>query len=417
MIHDLDYYRKIQGLNGTNTRKEADLRLIKSELTRDFYNSIDCESVEINGEDSDLLITKSADATIKNITSKPDDALYLGDIVNWCDTNWIVDTIDADNRITNHGKMRRCNVTLKWLDENRVVHAYPGFCEDATKYGEGVTGGKIMQVPDFQIKVKVHLDEHSVKINRNKRFLLDASQYLPQIDVSGEHPSAFTVTRRNVLSGSHNGHGYAELTLVESAYSENDNPTLMIADYYNQDDVYVLTVSDDSNLTVARGKTYTLTCSATLNGIALDQTIFLFTSSDTSVATVSTAGKITGISNGTCVILVKAGNATQQINLTVEASSSTASIKIFAGDATIVYGQSKRIEFAAYQSGVEVSTTFSTSVSSLLGVASITSSGPNYVVITTLDDEDLIGEEFTLTVSSESLSASTEQKFTVGGWF
>lgn len=418
MNHDLDYYRAIQGSNGMTTAKETEIRLIKGELLRDFENSLDCEDVKINGVDSKLLITKAADATIKNVVSKPDETVYLGDIVNWCSTDWIVDTIDADNRITNRGKMRRCNITLKWLDEGNVVRSYPGFCEDATKYSDGVAGGKMMQIGEFQIKVKVHLDEHSAKINRDKRFLLDVVQFLPQMESTGSHPSAYIVTRRNVLTGFHNGHGFVELTMAETAYSENDNPTLMLADYYSPDDVYAITISNaDENLTVAKGANYTLSCSATKNGVALDQTSILFRSSNTAIATVSTTGKIKGIANGICIVTIKAGNARSDILVTIEDALTTATIKIFADDTTVVYGQNKIVKFAAYQNGIEVNATFNTSLNCASTIASISDSGSNYVVISVPDNDALIGATITLTVSSVALSAFATQILTIVGWF
>ena len=416
MNHDLDYYRKIQGVNGSASAKESEIRLIKNELSRDFFNSIDCESVTVNGTNAYLLITRSTDETIKKVVSMPDESIYLGDVVSWLSTDWIIDSIDADNRINSRGKMRRCNVVLKWIDENGDIHSHPGFCEDATKYSEGVSGGKMIQIGEFQLKIKIHLDANSAKINRDKRFLIDASSYLPQLEVSGSHPSAYAVTRRNVLTGNHNGHGYVELTLVECAYSENDNSDLMLADYYSADDVYALTVTNVSDdLVVAKDATFTISASATLNGEALDQTSILFQTSDSSVATVSSLGVVTGVANGTCVITAKAGNARHVINLIVQDASETAEIKIFADDDVIIYGQSKRIEFKAYVDGAETATTFSTSLSG--DAASITDSGSGYVVITAADDSGNIGETFTLTVASEGLSASTTKTFTVRGWF
>lgn len=231
MKHDLAYYRMIQGHDDAMSAKDAEIRMIKSELDRDFSASLDCENVQVNGTSQDLLITKTVDPTIKSITSRPSDVFNLGDIVGWLGTDWIVDAIDADNRITTRGKMRRCNVVLKWLDEDRKTLSYPAYCEDATKYSEGITAGKLLQVPDFQIKVKLHLDGNTVKLNRGKRFLLDAGQYASDMAAAGDHPSAYIITRRNVLTGNHSGHGYVELTLVETAFSERDNAELMIADY------------------------------------------------------------------------------------------------------------------------------------------------------------------------------------------
>lgn len=420
MNHDLDYYRKIQGLNDTTTEKEAEIRLIKGELTRDFYNTLDCESVQINGVSSDLLITKSTDQTIKNITTKPDESVHLGDIISWCDTNWIVDTIDADSRINTHGKMRRCNVVLKWMDEGGVTRSYPGFCEDATKYGEGVSGSKMLQTGEFQIKLKIHLDEHSVKINRDRRFLLDASQYLAQMETTGSHPSAYIVTRRNVLTGTHAGHGYVELTLCETAFSELDNPALMLADYYSADDVFAITVANaDGNLTIAKGATYTLSCAATKNGTALDQTSILFQSSDTSVATVSTAGVIKGVENGTCSITAKAGNVEKSISVAVYDSAPSYVIHInpVDNDFSVVYGMSKTVNISIESNNVELPYTLSSEIISGSSYASITNSSDNQIVVSATNNPDNVGKIFTLKVSEAGRGITAEADFKIEGWF
>jgi len=416
--HNLDYYRKIQGMNDADSRKEAEIRLIKSELAHDFYNSLDCETATVNGASTDLLITKTSDYTIKKVVTKPDEHVYLGDIINWCDTDWIVDTIDADDRINTHAKMRRCNVILKWMDDKGVIRAYSGFCEDATKYGEGVEGGKMMQVPDFQIKVKIHLDEHSVKINRDRRFLLDAAQYLPQMEASGGHPSAFIVTRRNVLTGSHAGHGYVELTLNECAFSDRDNPELMIADYYADDDVYTLTINNaGENLTLAKDAEFTLSCTATKNGVTLNQTGILFQSSDTSIATVSTTGKIRGVANGTCVITVKAGNVKKLVEVLVYNSVPNYVIHIdpVDGDFNIMYGTSKVVNISITSDNEALPYDL---MSEIVGFyATIISASNTQVTITVPDDDSAIGSTFTLRVTEPGRDIVGEATFKIVGWW
>ena len=414
MNHDLNYYRKIQGVNDASTAKEAEIRLIQGELLRDFENTLDCEDVKVNGVDTKLLITKATDLTIKNVSTKPNATLDLGDIVTWSNTDWLVDTIDADTRINTKGKIRRCNTTLRWRDEKGTTHSYPAFCEDATKYSEGVSGGKMMEVPDFQIKAKIRLDGHSAKLNRNRRFLLDAELYLPQIEASGNHVSAFKVTRRNVITGNHAGHGYVELTMVECAYSDLDNPTLMIADYYDAGDEYEITTNVDE-VVVAMGAQFALVATATKNAAAFNGVTYQ--TSDASIATVTAAGVVKGVGNGTCVVTVKAGTEKKEIATRVEASSATPSIKIFSDNDTILYGQTKRIDFKAYLNGAETATTFSTSISSVVTVVTIVESGSGFIVIRATDNKELIGTTFTLTVASASLSATATKDFRIGGWF
>lgn len=418
MNHNLDYFRKIQGMNNVENRKEAEIRLIKSNLAHDFYNSIDCESATVNGTSTDLLITRSTDYTIKKVVTKPDEHVHLGDIINWCDTDWIIDTIDADDRINTHAKMRRCNVMLKWLDENGVVRAYSGFCEDATKYGEGVEGGKMMQVPDFQVKVKIRLDQHSAKINRDRRFLLDASQYLPQTEPLGAHPSAYIVTRRNVLTGNHAGSGYVELTLNECAFSAQDNPTLMIADYFPTDDVYTLTVADGTSLTVAKGGEYTLTCTATKNGTALNQSSILFATSDASVATVSADGKITGVTNGECVVTVKAGNVKQEIAITISESVAEYEIRVEPESGfDIAIGTTVKVQISIWSGTTRLPYALDSVISSGESFATISSTTPESVYLCASQDASAIGKTAVLRVSEPGRGITKDSSFKIVGWF
>lgn len=420
MIHDLSYYRTIQGTTDMASAKETQIRQRKSELAHYFEMSQDCEDVKVNGAETKLVITKSTDPAIKHVVSKPDEDIFLGDIITWNSTDWIVDTIDSDTRINSNGKMRRCNVILKWLDENGIVRSYSGYCEDATKYGEGVAGGKMLQVGEFQIKVKIRLDEHSAKINRDKRFLLDAVQFLSQMEAMGSHPSAYVVTRRNVLTGTLGGHGFVELTMVETAYSENDNPTLMLADYYSPDDIYELTISNaDENLTVVKNSTYTLSCSATKNGTALDQTSILFQSSDTSVATVSTAGVIKGVENGTCSITAKAGNVEKSISVAVYDSAPSYVIHInpVDNDFSVVYGMSKTVNISIESNNVELPYTLSSEIISGSSYASITNSSDNQIVVSATNNPDNVGKIFTLKVSEAGRGITAEADFKIEGWF
>lgn len=420
MTHDLSYYRTIQGLNGVTSKKAADIRLIKAEVDRDFENTIDCESVTINGSNSVLLITKTDKEDIKRVVARPDSDVYLGDIVGWMSSYWLLDKIDSDIRITTRGKMIRCNVTMRWIDEDDNTFAYPGVCEDASKGVDGIVYTDLMHTGDFQIKVKIRLDENSVKINRDRRFLFDALDYVPQLDSIGMHPSAFKVTRRNVLTGARGEHGYVELTLVECSYSDNDNSDLMIADYYKTGDLYELTISNaDEQLVIADESTYALSVTATLNGASLSASAISYASNDETVATVSSLGVISAVSIGTCTIIVKAGNVSYNINLSVEEASEVAEIRVYVDndEYIIPYGQSKRVDYAAYLNGSEISSAFMVEITGFPTVAYIDSDGSGYVVIVALDDESLIGSSFTLNISSDILGTSISQVFTIAGWF
>lgn len=419
MKHDFAYYRAIQGMEGAASAKEAEIRAIKFEVLRDFGNSIDCEDVTINGESSSLLITKTTDRTIKNIAAKPDETVYYGDIVHWLSDDWIVDVIDSDDRINIHGKMRRCNVVLRWVDEFGVTHAYPGYCEDATKYSEGVTGGKFAQTPDFQIKVKIRTDANSVKIDRGRRFLLDAPSSAGDPSGALDQPSAFIVTRRNVITGNHRGHGYAELTLIECAFSENDNASLMIADYYRSDDAYVVSIENaTSPLSLPVGTDYTLTATVTKNG-APDQTVILFKSSDERIATVSATGEISAIAEGECDIVVSAGKAREVILLKVIADATGYHIRVdpVDGDFTIAAGAEKLVRVYLYDGDIRMPHEFVSLLLDMGDVAEIKEVSPNAFVLRVNSDESLYGKNVRVRVIQPDLTMYKDVSFQIAGWF
>lgn len=420
MKHDLAYYRAIQGMTGVSSAKEAELRAIRHDVSNDFANSLDCEKVQVNGEDSALLITKTVDRTIKNIVTRPDDNIHLGDIVRWSNDDWIVDVIDSDDRTGTRGKMRRCNVVLRWLDDYGVIHAYPGFCEDATKYGEGVINGKMLQTPDFQIKAKIHLDGNSVRIPRGKRFLLDASQYLLDIADAGENADAFIVTRRNVLTGAHRGHGYAEFTLVECAHSEYDNDNLMIANYYDPSDVYTLTIDNaESNLSLAVGATYALTCTATKNGDQINQTSIQFKSSDEDVAAIDAEGVIAAHSLGLATIAASVGSIKRTVELEVVESAEDYIIYIEPDDGyfEIPFGTSKNVQCSIYNGNTPLPYLLDFEIAVNPELVTLDRVDDNSIRLIASDSAADIGKSFVLRVMEVGRATSKDATFTIRGWW
>lgn len=215
--------RIISRSNGVNSMKEYQLRDIKHRITRDFRKSIDAEDVTINGEPHLVLITRDkGDEQIKKIKSLPDDWFDLGDIVNWNGTNYIIYKMDADRRIQSKGRMYECNMKLRWRNVDGEIIERVGKGEDATKYGEGTEGTFRLRIGEFQLKILIRLDEETVLIRRDDRFMIDAEDFLDVMKRNDVIPNVFKVSRRNVTTGtfSQDGiqHGYIEITLVEDQF-------------------------------------------------------------------------------------------------------------------------------------------------------------------------------------------------------
>lgn len=215
--------RIISRSNGVNSMKEYQLRDIKHRITRDFRKSIDAEDVTINGEDRLVLITRDkGDEQIKKIKSLPDERFDLGDIVNWNGVNYIIYKMDADRRIQSKGRMYECNLKLRWKNKNGDIIERVGKGEDATKYGEGTEGTFRLRIGEFQLKILLRLDEETVLIRRDDRFMIDADDFFGVMAENDVLPSVYKVSRRNVNTGTFpqdgTQHGYVEITLVEDQF-------------------------------------------------------------------------------------------------------------------------------------------------------------------------------------------------------
>lgn len=218
-----DYLRIVSRTNGVDTMKEFQMRDIKHRITMDFRKSIDAEDVTINGKNQLVLITRDkGDEQIKKIKSLPDERFDLGDIVNWNGVNYIIYKMDADRRIQSKGRMYECNIKLRWKNKSGIIIERVGKAEDATKYGEGTEGTFRMRIGEFQLKVILRLDEETVLIRRDDRFIIDADDFISTMQDSGIMPSVYKVTRRNVNTGTFpqdgSQHGYIEITLVEDQF-------------------------------------------------------------------------------------------------------------------------------------------------------------------------------------------------------
>lgn len=420
MKHDLDYYRAIQGLSDVQTAKEAEIRLIRHEVTRDFENTIDCEDVKINGCDAKLLVTKTPDYAAKKIASKPGEPYALGDLVTWLGASWLVDAIDSDDRINVHGKMRRCTTLLRWKDGG-VIREYPATSEDATRYGDGEKAGRLITVSDFQLKFRLHLDEHSAKLDRGQRFLVDADQYLTDMATVGLNPAAYKVTRRNVVTGSTVGSGYLELTVVECEFSKRDNVELMVADYYDGDDVYALSITNASgDIQLTPNATYALQYTATKNGASANQSDILFASDDVRVATVSAEGVITAVANGCCVVTLSLGHIKRSVDVNVQSFAPEFVIKIEPKDGVFELQPNfpKHINISIWSGDTKLNHALSAEIIGGSAYASILSTDGATVVIRAAGNESFIGKNVVLRVRQNyPIGIEADATFKIAGWF
>lgn len=245
MRHNIAYYRAIQGTNGVKSAKEAKVRAFQRETQKAFQKTLNWEVVKIKrgvltgNEFNDLFeqelqVIPSNDPLTKKLKSRPEEYISLGDIICWRETYWIVNAVDADDLVCCAAQMVQCNACLRWLLEDGTIYEEYGWDKDGSKYSFGEDHNTYMDTPDFVMKVIVQVNAETLKIRRNKRFLL--GQY-----GVGCNPMATEVSRINGVTNTYMYDendkqyqtGLLEITLHETQFKEGiDNPELGIADYY-----------------------------------------------------------------------------------------------------------------------------------------------------------------------------------------
>lgn len=206
-------------------------RIINSRIT----NSAAYKQVLIDGCPQCLSIRSGSELYHKKIAAMPNERIHVGSIVYWNERYFLITASDVEDEIYQSGEMFQCNIYLKWQNEKGEIIGRYGYSEVKSQFTDGITEGNAMMKIVQTVNIKLPLDSETVKLRRDKRFL---------IDVVTEKPSAYILTNRNVTSYNFtpaNINNTAEafngqdkllvLTLSQTQLSEKDNCELMIADY------------------------------------------------------------------------------------------------------------------------------------------------------------------------------------------
>lgn len=176
--------------------------------------------IKIGNNDTFVIVNSQDDYKIKEIVSMPGERIPFGSPITFRDAPWIVTSVDIDDEINSKAIIYLCNCKLKWKAIDGTVYSYDGYAEDATKYSEGVESTQYLRIAEFQIKVKIPVDEVSALIHRDMRFVIDADKYIDALIAADDRPFVFRVTRRNIITGTYNDEGYVEITLVQDQWVE-----------------------------------------------------------------------------------------------------------------------------------------------------------------------------------------------------
>lgn len=223
-----DSYDTRLQVNGSATRA-AEFNKEFRYLTRQLPKSLSYHTLLIDGAERSLAVINSDNLNIKTLCTMPGEDLTCGALVDWMDNKWLITEKDANNELYTKCKMKQCNHILRWVSDDKAILEQWCIVEDGTKYltGETENGNRNdvgIYVGDTRISVTLPRNEHTVKIGRSQRFLID--------DPDSETILAYRVSKPFKLGGVYNGSGVVSFVMTEENTTDDDNLDLMIADYY-----------------------------------------------------------------------------------------------------------------------------------------------------------------------------------------
>jgi hypothetical protein len=244
------------------------------------------------------VIDQSETKDFKEIQVYPGQTLNYGDYILWQGDYWLVLQVDNMGDVYQRGYMQKCLSSLKWLDENgEVKEAWFTYKTDSSR-GLGLEQGKVMLLPNERRYIFLQNNSDTVKLEKGKRFIFDNRSW-----------RVTSIDRLNT------GLIYFELEEFD-INPASDNVVLRIADYVGNIPNYTLKILNGSNLSIRAGQTYQLNVEVRNNGVLTTKSL-TFTSSNPSIATVSSTGLVTTIANGEVVITVALAD-NPSINQTVD---------------------------------------------------------------------------------------------------
>ena len=242
-----DVYEDRVNAAGT-TRRGAQLRREQHHLTTSLQHQLSYQSVLIDDEYQNVAVIDTDNLDTKFIYSLPGDDIPHGGMVDWADNHWLITERDVHTEVYTRAKMLQCNFELHWIDTDGVIHSQWCIIEDGTKYltGEFEDRQFIVTRGDSRIAMTIAKNEHTVKFNRQSRFLID--------DPDDDHMIAYTLSKPLKLHNLFNGRGVYKFVLQEVDTTDFDNQELGIADYYKYYRTPVVDSIDPETNTDDRGR-------------------------------------------------------------------------------------------------------------------------------------------------------------------
>jgi len=340
-------------------------------LESDFYNSpsvytIQEEVVFSSGSfvDVDVRVTTaiSNDTGLKlsddfkQILFKPNHTAKLGYRYRFDNNDWLLTNVNVIKSYTTTGLARRCNNSLRWVDQNGVSYNEP--CIIDYKIASPNNNNTDPITGEGTIHIFTQHNSRTNKIKENQRFLFGNSDNWMCYRVYGGG-------LKNYLNNeSFNNTTSPLIEFVLGKNSVNYDTDDVINGIADANKIVFSLVTSPSAILGGIGDSFELFSSVTLNGSAVSKDV-AYTSSASSVATVSGSGIVDIVSTGSCVITSYLVDNTSITDTTNVISSSAVVENDIRFNPTFNYVLESDIQSFTvylYQNGVQQSDLFTTTV-------------------------------------------------------
>lgn len=283
--------------------------------------------------------------------------IKLGKYYQFDNSTWLVINIETVKNLTGTCTIRRCNNTLRWIDEpTGAYYTEPCIIEYEVKEPRDyITQGSPFPTPGGFLHIYTQLNDRTNLINENQRFLFGNEEHWTGYKVIGTGLNDF----RNTNTTENDSSRILTIDVIANFVNDElDDIVNGIADVNTN--VYVISLNTDT-IEGSIGNTYQLTAYVTYNGDNVTRNI-TWESNDTTIATVSSSGIVTFVANGICNITAALENNTSYYDTCVVTVTSTpvvnSEIVIDPNTNYILEGNSRAYSVYLYENNVLQADTF-----------------------------------------------------------